>query len=111
VALGVGVGRPEAVGAAEVRVSVAVGRGRGVAEDGDVLVGDGGRGVDASGGVAEIGRSRCRMSVTPNAVTPMTEAMSTKSTASSGERRRGGGGATGQGFHPGGGEGGYDTER
>ena len=105
----VGVRGDEALGDTAVCVGLAVGRGRGAAED-SVAVG-GATIADVPGGVAEVGWSRCRISVTPKAVTTMAAPISTKSTASSGERRRGGGGATGQGFHPAGGEGGYDTER
>jgi hypothetical protein len=101
---------------ARVGVGPAVGRRVGVpAGDGaDVLVVVVGRGprvaVDAPGGVAEMGRSRCRISVTPNAITATIAPISTNSTASSGERRPGaGGGPAGQTFHPGDGAEGYAT--
>ena len=101
------VGGDEALGDAAVRVgvgaavAVGVGCGRGVrvAADG---VGRGSDVAEATGGVAEVGWSRCRISVTPNAVTATIPPISTNSTASRGERRDGGGGGAGQGFHPGG---------
>jgi hypothetical protein len=105
----VGRSRRRALGDAAVCVGLAVGRGRGAAED-SVAVG-GATIADVPGG-----RGRGRLVALqdqrhPKAGHDDAAPISTKSTASSGERRRGGGGATGQGFHPAGGEGGYDTER